>query len=105
MAFIKEVIIAALFTAIAVAQLPNIEVPALPANQSSIPAIPETPAGNNTQIPAIPEVPNTNGTVPVDTGAVTVPPVPGQEGSSTEAPSRLMNAINTINGMRGNRRQ
>jgi len=102
MAFIKEVIIAALFTAIAVAQLPNFEVPALPVNQT-VPALPETPAGNNTQIPAAPAVPDTNGTVPVDTGMATVPPVPGQGGSTTKSPSRLMNAINSISGMRGNR--
>lgn len=110
MAIVKEIIIAAIFTAIAVAQLPNVEVPGgLPVNQS-MPAIPETPAGNNTQIPAIPEnpagnntqipgaqMPDTNGTVPA---GVTVPPVPGQE--STE-PSRFMNAINAISGLRGKR--
>ena len=100
MAFIKEFILAALFTAFAVAQLPNVEVPALPVNQT-VPALPETPAGNNTQVPATPEVPNTNGTVPVDTGMATVPPVPGQGGSTTQAPNRLMNAINGIRGNRG----
>lgn len=110
MAFIKEVILAALFTAFALAQLPPVEVPALPVNQT-VPALPETPAGNNTQVPAtpevpntngtVPEVPNTNGTVPIDTGMATVPPVPGQGGSTTQAPNRLMNAINGIRGNRG----
>lgn len=114
MAFIKEVILAALFTAFALAQLPNVEVPA-------VPALPDTPVGNNTQlpntngtVPATPavEVPNTNGTVPatpevpntngtgIDTGMATPPAVPGQE-STTAAPNRLMNAINGIRGNRG----